>query len=471
MDTSNWTEKDFISHWIKTKDILSFCIYEFDLKPHEYPTPTQCKIMKKILFDGCRRLLLNCHTRFGKSRTLGMLTNLYIIFNRDKKVNIIAPQWSQTYIIRKEAAKFLERSRTLKDIAHWTKTSEEGTATTEASKKRQTFKNGCEINTLGVQGDAKGAMGEGGDFNIVDELGLMAPATFREKVFRLLGDNPETSIMVAAFNPWGSDNIAADLWNNPNWERIHVDWRQGIKEGRLTEEYVQEQKDILTDIEFEVLFESKFPKTALDVILLPEQIRESIDRDITLTGNLKIEIGVDVARFGKDKTVIACRIGYKCWYLEKYSKEDTMTTAGRVSRLIRKYVDEGYPVIVNIDDTGLGGGVTDRLKEMHDHEAEINGIVNGSKPNNERYFNKITELWMWIKENIDIIELPNDPEVISDFSKRKYKLHSDGKQIRLESKDDMKKRGLKSPDVADAIANCFASETSGSHDAPLGGFV
>jgi len=469
MDTTNWTAEDFWQYWIETEDILSMCIYEFNLEPHEYPTPSQCLIMKKILFHGCRRLLLNCFTRFGKSHAMGILANLYVILNRNRRVNIIGPQWSQTYIIRKVAAKFLARSRTLKTVAHFSTQKEDGDV--EASKKRQTFKNGCEIATLGVQGKGEQAMGEGGDLNIVDELALISPTTFRERVFRLLGDNPEESIMVGLFNPWGTDNIAADLWENPRWEQFHIDWRQGIKEGRITQDYVDEQKELLTNIEFCVLFDSKFPKQTIDTIVTAAKVREAMKRNIKLRGKPDIEIGVDVARFGNDKTVIACRIGYKLWHIEKHSKEDTMQTAGRISKLVRQFVDEGYEVRVSIDDTGIGGGVTDRLTELHSHEAEIAPIINGSSAfNSERFFNRITELWFWVGKNIDKLDLCEDADLVFELSKRHYKLRSDGKKLWIEDKETFKKRIGKSPDVADAVANAYSSfsECGGN---TMGGFA
>ena len=472
MDISNWQPDDFWRHWIKTEDIISICKYEFDLKDNELPTPTQCEIMREVLFRGTKRLLLLMPTRYGKSHAMGMLVNLYIIFNQDKKVNIIAPQWSQTYIIRKVAAKFLQRSRTLKTIAHFSTTKEEGTGTTEASKKRQTFKNGCELNTLGVAGKGEGAMGEGGDLNIVDEMALIDPVVYRERVHRLLGDDPANSIMIGLANPWGSDNIAKDFSTNPRWKVMHVDWKQAILDGRLTQDFADEQRELLTDMEWEVLYEAKFPKNSNDTILTPEQVSATFKREHTIRGNPPIEIGVDVARFGKDSTVICCRRAMEVFHMESHNKEDTMQTTGRIGDLIDDFTRQGFQVIINVDDTGLGGGVTDRLKEVwEEDDVEINAIINNAVASNERYKNKITELWFWIAENIELLKFPEDNRIVSDFSKRKYKISSNGKQLQLESKDDMKKRGLKSPDFADAIANAFATETGVGIQDELGVYV
>ena len=266
--------------------------------------------------------------------------------------------------------------------------------------------------------------------------------------------------MIGLCNPWGSDNIAKDFSTNPRWKVMHVCWRTAIKEGRLTKDFVDEQRELLTPIEFEVLYEASFPKNTNDTILNPEQVFATFSRKYSIKGNPHIEIGVDVARFGKDKTVICCRRAMELFHIESHGKEDTMQTSGRIGDLIDTFSKQGFQVIVNVDDTGLGGGVTDRLREVwEDEEVEINAIINNSVASNDRYKNKITELWFWIAENIDLLKFPEDSRIVDDFSKRKYKISSDGKKLQLESKDDMKKRGLKSPDFADAIANAFATET------------
>ena len=348
---SQWNEVDFWSYWIATEDVKSMLVFEYNLDPEDYPTVSQCEFIRRIIFGYSQRLLLNWYTRAGKSHATGWLIGLYILLNKNKKINIIGPQWSQTHIIRKVFTSMLARSRTLKGLLQ-TKVAREDLLNTEVSKQRMTFFNGCEVNTLGVQGEGKGAMGEGGDLNIVDEMGLIEPVTFRTKVSRMLGDDAENSIMIGLFNPWGQDTIAYDLWIGGRYDTMHVPWQQGIIEGRLTHAYLEEQKELLEPMEFTVLYDSKFPKTTIDVIMTPEQIKRAQARKVKpIIG--KIEIGVDVARFGDDKTSISVRSGYCCWYLRKYQKEDTKVISTRVGVLIDKFNRLGYEVIVNVDDTGV----------------------------------------------------------------------------------------------------------------------
>ena len=155
-----------------------------------------------------------------------------------------------------------------------------------------------------------------------------------------------------------------------------------------------------------------------------------------------------------------------------------MTTVGKIVWLYRKVVTE-YPnylgkIYVNIDDCGLGGGVTDRLEEVK-REEKLNRMVivpvntarkvpedivsegKGKVKACDIYADTTTYLWGMVKDRLQAeeISLENDNELVAQLSCRKYRLTSKGK-MQLESKEEMKKRGLVSPDRADAVAlSCF----------------
>lgn len=164
-------------------------------------------------------------------------------------------------------------------------------------------------------------------------------------------------------------------------------------------------------------------------------------------------IGVDPARYGDDRTSIIRRQGRVAFKKESYVKKDTMEVAGIVHRLI---MDE-HPHKVFIDVGGLGAGVYDRLKEL----GHINIIVavNGGESaiNQERYVNKRAEMWGVMKEwMLDRpSSIPDDDTLHADLCGVKYKFDSKTRLL-LEKKEDMKKRGLRSPDDADALALTFA---------------
>lgn len=181
----------------------------------------------------------------------------------------------------------------------------------------------------------------------------------------------------------------------------------------------------------------------------------------------RIDIGVDVARFGNDDTVIAQKIDNQIPDLLVKHGQNTMRTVGDVVHMYRILL-EAYPnyndyVYVKIDDTGVGGGVSDRLRELQEDPKEhlenmvivpVNFAKKAPKSKSARHYDDIVT-WMWanVRELLEAGEtkLPDDSILIGEFSTRKYHFLSNGKQ-RLESKEELKKRGLTSPDRADAVA-------------------
>jgi hypothetical protein len=162
--------------------------------------------------------------------------------------------------------------------------------------------------------------------------------------------------------------------------------------------------------------------------------------------------GVDVARFGDDQNVVCIRHGRKVERLIKWRGIDTMQTAGRIVELY----EERRPDMVFIDGGGVGGGVVDRVKSLvpPDRVTEVNNSCSANDP--AKYYNKRAEIWGNMRDAIKAgIELPNDNELNEELTGVEYGF-SNKQQIQLERKEDMKKRGLSSPDCADALSLTFA---------------
>jgi hypothetical protein len=178
------------------------------------------------------------------------------------------------------------------------------------------------------------------------------------------------------------------------------------------------------------------------------QARKSL---ATASGNLVV--GVDPARFGDDRTSIIFRRGRVAYGLRSFQKKDTMEVAGIVHRII---IDEA-PSKVCIDIGGLGAGVFDRLKELG-HGNIICAVNGGSTPlNQEKYINKRAEMWGLMKEwLLDFpCQIPDNDSLHADLCTIRYKFDSKTR-LALERKEDMKKRGIRSPDEGDALALTFA---------------
>lgn len=168
-------------------------------------------------------------------------------------------------------------------------------------------------------------------------------------------------------------------------------------------------------------------------------------------------LGVDPARFGDDRTSIIRRQGRCAYGLQSFAKKDTMEVVGIVNEIIR----QERPHKVCIDVGGLGAGVVDRLRELG-HGDIIVSVNAGAKPlNAEHYYNKRSEMWGELKQWLTDTpcQIPNSDSLHADLCGLKYKIDSNSR-LRLESKEDAKKRGVRSPDEADALCLTFALPSS-----------
>lgn len=168
-------------------------------------------------------------------------------------------------------------------------------------------------------------------------------------------------------------------------------------------------------------------------------------------------LACDVARFGADKTVVYRRHGNQCRLVWKVQGRDTQQVAGKL-----KVLAEDDPTVAQIvvDDSGVGGGVVDRLKEEGVRKGQVRIVPfnGGAKARrDDRYANAISEAWLELaavfKEGY--IDIDNNPALIAQLSSRRYTLQGD-RRLKLESKEDYKKRASASPDDADALAMAYA---------------
>lgn len=180
----------------------------------------------------------------------------------------------------------------------------------------------------------------------------------------------------------------------------------------------------------------------------------------------KISIGVDVARYGDDETVIATKVGNHISIPTIRQGQSLMRTVGDIVttyfRLIQENPDYTGSITVVIDDTGLGGGVTDRLEEVKAERKMYRLVIipvnfASAPPKTDEdvvyYKDMTTFLWAEVKSLLEAkaISLQNDNELVAQLSVRKYTIVSNG-MLQLERKKDMKDRGIQSPDRADAVA-------------------
>jgi hypothetical protein len=168
-------------------------------------------------------------------------------------------------------------------------------------------------------------------------------------------------------------------------------------------------------------------------------------------------LGVDPARFGADRSVILGRIGDKVDRLIVRKGVDTVQLAGEVSEIARVW---GAQVIF-VDGAGVGAGVVDQLKALGWKDRLIE-VQSGGKPlSPDRFYNLRAEMWSkmkdWLANRGDISAAPFDLD--EDLTSIGFEFDTKGR-VKLESKDDVKSRGMPSPDLADALAMTFARDVA-----------
>jgi hypothetical protein len=168
-------------------------------------------------------------------------------------------------------------------------------------------------------------------------------------------------------------------------------------------------------------------------------------------------VGVDVARGGEDRTVLALRYGSVLSELRRYSREDTMTTTGRVAGILAQH---GGTAIVDV--VGIGAGVVDRLRELRRSVVAFGAAEHTDQRDRSGelgFTNKRSAAWWGLRERLDpsngdAIALPPDDELIGDLTAPHWRVMSGGK-IMIESKDEIRKRIGRSTDDGDAVVQAF----------------
>lgn len=199
----------------------------------------------------------------------------------------------------------------------------------------------------------------------------------------------------------------------------------------------------------------EFPEMGEDMVIPLMWAERAMEREAARAGG--IEFGVDVARYGVDKSAVAIRQGQDVLEVQLQHKFDVTEVAGWVAQLAREW----RPTAIKVDCDGIGAGVHDILEEQGFPVVEIHG---GARPNDpEQFINKRAE-WYWgLRERLDPQQggecaLPAGllgEELLGQLTGLKFAYTSRG-QVKVESKDDMRKRGLPSPDLADAVVYAFA---------------
>ncbi|MEX2431188.1 MAG: hypothetical protein WD645_04635, partial [Dehalococcoidia bacterium] len=248
--------------------------------------------------------------------------------------------------------------------------------------------------------------------------------------------------------------LGISVYDTPNWEKQDTEHIPGM----LTREDVEERKKEWGEDHnlSKAAVLGQFPEALEDTLIPLTLLREAVERWAVLQppgsslGDEPLYMGVDVARFGADKTVLCLRMGERVELVQALAGADTMQVAGHVADLVKA---RGIQAVI-VDGNGVGGGVVDRLRELH--LPVVDAQVGGAPRNRERFLNLRAELFWGLRQRFrdGRIAMPDDAELRGQLLSLKYDFTSAG-QLRMEDKSALRAKGMPSPDKADALALAF----------------
>lgn len=275
-----------------------------------------------------------------------------------------------------------------------------------------------------------------------------------------------TEILWFAFgNPTRNTGRFKECFNRfrHRWKTRQVDSRTvAITNKTQIAEWIE---DFGEDSDFvRVRVKGVFPRAGSLQFISGETVEEARKREVIDLDREPLILGVDVARFGDDRTVLCWRKGRNAasvpW--QTFRNLDTMQVASKVA--------EAYamrrPAAIFVDEGGLGAGVVDRLRQI---SVPVTGVNFGGKPDRTqmddgiKVRNKRAEMWAFMRAWLKGGAIPDDHELAADLTGVEYGF-DENQAIQLEKKEHMKKRGLASPDLADALALTFAYPVGSAFD-------
>lgn len=412
------------------------------------PDDAQAKIMRSVA-ENPRTTVRSGHG-IGKSALQSWLILWFLSTRPFPKIPCTAPTKHQLYdILWAEVAKWLNGSK-LKESLEWTY---------ERVYMKGHPENWFAVPRTATKPDALQGFHADHILYIIDEASGVPDKIF-EPVLGALS-TPDAKLLMCG-NPTNLSGFFYDSHNKNRkmYDGFHV---SSAESPRVDAEFVRMIIDLYgedSDV-FRVRVAGEFPKQAADSFIALEWAEKCSKKTVVEKAEKIIDIGVDVARFGDDESVI-CKV-FDRKYQQKpevYAHNDTMQLAGYVARDV-KILHKKYPkaqIRVKVDCDGLGAGVYDRLKEQdlpctmrECHFGGKGGVTRDGDP--IEMANSTGLMWGYVRQMLKHgeLELYYDDKQISQLANRKYRVNSEGK-IELERKEEMKRRGVESPDRADALA-------------------
>ena len=291
---------------------------------------------------------------------------------------------------------------------------------------------------------------------VADEASGIPEQVFEAAAGSMSGHSAMTLLLG---NPVRSSGFFYDTHN-----RLSNDWvtmRVSCEDSpRVSKAYLDEMKVRYGEESnaYRIRVLGEFPRSDDDTVIPMELLEMAMSRDVSASQHAPIVWGLDVARFGSDKSALCKRQGNAVIEpIKTWKNLDLMQLTGAVVAEYEALMPNQKPREILVDSIGLGAGVVDRLRELGLPARGIN--VAESPAMGTTYRNLKAELWHKAKAWLEARDcwLPKDESLVAELATVRYSFTSSGK-IQIEGKDEIRKRGLPSPDRADAFCLTFASD-------------
>lgn len=313
-----------------------------------------------------------------------------------------------------------------------------------------TFPTGSSIRLFGAD-NADAMRGLGFHGAVLDEFADFEPGVYGQVIMPTLAAASGWQLIIGT--PKGIDPLTETYDKNHG----KSDWYARIlpyqDTNALPESEIIRQREIMLPNEFRLEYECDFDAGSTDTLMTGDVVAAA-EKKVCLREEYeqyaKI-IGVDPARFGDDTTAIALRQGPK---LTSLLTMRGVTTTQIADAVIELYTNNDADAIFIDYSGGLGAGVCDDLRGRGYYATEVHF---SGKPRSDRYKNSRAEMWHEMAKWIRHAEIPSISGLRTELCSPRYFYAKDDHKLQIESKENMKDRGMKSPDMADAIALTFYS--------------
>ena len=418
----------------------------------------QTEIVDDILYKRHDKLQIVASRQAGKSQAIAAGVLLAAICHGHETIVIVSATKKQAKIIFDYVAQFIGQNRYLYDKLDRNK---------PVNQEQITFSNFSIIKILTAGGAAKGEglLGQNATILVIDESGSIEDGTYRTKILPMLSaKSKKRKILVESGTPHRPNHFLL-TWNDKDYHKIWVPYTRAIKSGRLNETYIESMRKTMSHFEFSSWYEAEFPEMGENSLFSRHEIEAaltSVENPKCPTG-WKIVFGCDIARMGNDRTVISiCAISTDGRVVQLKIvvkvRQALTSTAGDIINLTKEW----HPEHIFVDDNGVGGGVTDILRENDETQLLVVPIIAGRVSSNpERYKNIKAEYYLKLKSLFEQkkIVLLNRYEQNIDLMAMKRTSTEKG-ATKIVDPDQ-------SPDFADALTMCLYPLLGNQHLEPM----